>query len=111
MPSRLHGDVPPEHIKLEEELLEMEDFFDSKKDFYDSSLISKAYVCLAHDYYSIGADEKGSELIEKAESICPGYFKNEIVDHINEDFTYKVLVENLATNIVGIARSIAESIK
>lgn len=108
--SRLHGDIPLEHLALEEELNEMEEFFDQNKTRFPKEEIAKGFVCLSHDYFTIGDDEKGSELLEKASKICPGYFDNEIKKHIKEDEMYKILVDNLTHHILQVAKSVLEGI-
>ena len=74
MAHNLHGDIPADHLELAEELEEMEEYFDTKPHGLEKSLHAKALVCISHDWYEMGDDEKGSELLEKAEKICPRIF-------------------------------------
>ena len=104
----LYGDIPKEHLELAKDLLEMEAFFLENENIYPPAEIAKGLLCLSRDWYSIGDEDKGSELIEKASKICPGYFENEIGRHIEEDELYAVLVEDLATHIIEVAKSILE---
>ena len=110
MSYKLYGDVPKEHLELVEELLEMEEYFDTEHLKYPPSLLARAYVSLACDWYTIiSEDTKGGSLLEKAEKVCPGYFKNEIVDDIQEDPEFAILVENLTDSLLIIAQSIIDS--
>lgn len=104
----LYGDIPVEDRELEKELLEMEAYFNTHLDVYPPEMIARVFVCLSHDYYEISDDQKGSELLEKADKICPGYFDNQIKDHIEEDPDFAYLVENLTRNILVLARSIMD---
>ena len=108
MRHNLHGDIPKEDLELAEELLEMEAYFDAHLNEYAPDMVARIIVCLAHDYYEISDDEKGSELLEKADKICPGYFDNQIKSHIEDDSDFAYLVENLTRNILAIARSIMD---
>lgn len=104
----LHGDISKADLELAEELLEMERHFYEHQEEYGPSMIARIYVCLAHDFYELGDDDKGSELLEKANKVCPGYFDNEIRAHIEEDPEFAYLVESLTQKILLLARSIIE---
>jgi hypothetical protein len=106
----LHGDIPKEHRELAKELLEMEDHFDSKIDL-EPSLVAKGLVCISHDYYSMGDDDKGRDLLAKAEKVYPGYFDKKIDEHAAEDQFYKQLVDSLALIILETLRSIGGNAK
>lgn len=110
MKPHLHGDIPPEHKRLVEELLELEAQFDHERLDHSPDVVAKAFVCMAHDYYHIGEDEYGGRLLEKADLACPGYFDNEIKKHIEEDGLYCMLVENLTADILDLIRSVKEGI-
>ena len=104
----LHGDIPEEHRELIKDLLEMEDYFDSKIDL-DPALVAKGTVCIAHDWYSMGDEDKGSDLLTKASKIYPGYFDGKINEHTEEDELYKKLVTSLTLIILETVKSISES--
>jgi len=108
MKHNLHGDIPKEDIELAEELLEMEAHYLNNKDLYGNVTGAKIYTCLSHDWYELGDDDKGRELLEKAEKACPGYFENEISAHINEDPDFKHLVESLTEKILTVANSVMD---
>lgn len=108
MKHNLHGDVSKEDLDLAEELLEMEEYFDTNGHKYESSLVSKAYVCIAYDWYTLGDDDKGLDLIKKANKNYPGYFDKKIAEHIDEDDMYRTVVINLTSNILGVAKSILD---
>ena len=106
----LYGDIHEEHRRLIEELLEMEDYFENKAGI-EPSLVCKGFCCIAHDYYAMGDDEKGSELLAKANKIYPGYFDSKINDHIDQDPLYKELINSLTLIILQTARSITDGAK
>lgn len=108
MKHNLHGDVSAEDLELAEQLLEMEAETDEYADFYGPSMCARIAICLSHDWYELGDDDKGSELLEKANKICPGYFDNEIKEHIDEDPDFAYLVESLTAKILALARSIMD---
>lgn len=102
---KLYGDVPKEHIEIAKELEEFEIIMESKK--LKPELLAKGYVCMAHDYfYTISDDDKGGELLEKAEKVCPGYFDNQIKQQIKDDEIFEAIVSNLTLTILEIAKSI-----
>jgi hypothetical protein len=105
MPHNLHGDIPESHKKLAKELLELESYFDSKEDA-ETFVIAKGYLCIAHDWYEMGDDDKGSDLLLKANEACPGYFDKEMHKQMVEDPDFDYLVKNLTGHILEIVRSI-----
>lgn len=108
MGHNLHGDVPKEDLEIAEELLEMEDHFNLHGDIYPPSMVARIYVCLAHDWFEIGDDEKGHDLLLKADKVCPNYFDNQIKSHIMEDPEFAYLVESLTAKILAVAKSIMD---
>jgi hypothetical protein len=107
MAHNLHGDIPPDHVELAKELEEMEVKLDSVISNLDKSLYAKSMVCLAADWYGMGDDDKGSQLLEKADRACPGYFDNEMQNHIDEDELFSILVQQMTADILAIAGSLA----
>jgi hypothetical protein len=107
MAHNLHGDIPVEHIELAKELEELEITLDSMIPNMDKPLLAKGFVCIAHDFYEMGDDDKGSELLEKAEKVCPGYFENEMLKHAEEDELFDLVVLGITKNILAIAASLA----
>lgn len=108
MKHNLHGDIPSEDLELAEELLLMEAHFDDHLAEYPNDMVARIFCCLAHDWYEVGDDEKGGELLERANKVCPGYFDNQIKNDIENDPEFARLVESLTYNILAIARSIME---
>lgn len=107
MPHNLHGDVSEEDLALAEELIEMESYFTSGEKKFSNTIIARVLVCLAHDWYSIYNEEKGDELLQKAEKVCPGYFKDQIIEDMKADPDFVLIVKNLASNILSVFKSIA----
>lgn len=91
---KLLGDVPQEHKDLAEELEQMERYFDSKHNV-PLEMVAKGYVCLAHDWFALGAEEEGHRLLDKADKIYPGYFHTKASDHAKEDMDFALLIVNL----------------
>lgn len=101
----LHGDISEADKKVAEELLEMESHFGLHAKDYGPEECARVYVCLSHDWYELEDDDKGRQLLEKADKVCPGYFENQIKEHMKDpDFDY--LVGSLAGKILAVARSI-----
>jgi hypothetical protein len=111
MRHNLHGDIPESHRMLIEELLVLEEYFDSKTENVTPAEKAKAYTCISHDWYSMGDDDKGSDLLIKASVVCPGYFENEMQVHIQEDPDFDMLVKSLYRCIFDIAKSVMEQKK
>jgi hypothetical protein len=105
----LHGDVPKEYLDLVEELQEMEEHFDLNPSFYGPAMVARMYTCIAHDYYDIGLEERGHELLLKADKACPDYFTDQIIKDVEGDSNFAYLVESLTANILSVIKSIAES--
>lgn len=94
---RLLGDVPKEHQELARDLREIEVAIDGM--IVPPREKAKAYVAMAHDWYSMGAEEEGHKLLLKAEKACAGYFTKEInEDTEDEEFAY--LVGRLKAEII-----------
>lgn len=106
MGHNLHGDVSTEDLRLAEEFLEMEAHFDQNVDHYLPHQVARIFVCLAHDWYELGDDEKGYDLLQKANKVCPRYFENQIKNDINEDSDFAYLIESLTNKILAVARSV-----
>lgn len=98
---KLLGDVPEEHKELAKQLLETENYFDQKdlEHLVANEIRAKAYVCLAHDWYQIGCEEEGEKLLLKAEKVCPGYFKEIMVKHTEEDSDFNLVVKQLTSEV------------
>lgn len=110
MNHNLHGDVPLEHREIAEKLLELEDYFTNKPNII-SEIRAKGFVCIAHDWYAMGDDDKGSLLLLKANDVCPKYFDNEMHTHIAADPDFDKLVKSLVGYIFDVAKSVVESNK
>lgn len=96
---KLFGDIPQEHKDLEAKLLLAERDLDLNIEL-DRTKLAKGYVCLAHDWYIVGADEEGIRLLAKAEQISPGYFKTMIAKHCYESADFEYLVRNMTAQLI-----------
>jgi hypothetical protein len=104
MTHNLHGDIPPEHIKLAEELVAMELYLDTKGQILTPELQAKGYTCIAADFYSMGDEETGQRLLDKAASVCSTYFDQTtgaINKHMDEDPEFNILMKHLMSTIIG----------
>jgi len=99
--------LPKEHLQLIAELETMEAFFMNKDLLSTPEIIAQSLTCLAHDWIQLGLEEKGHELLLKADKICPGYHKNKMLDHMKQDPSYDTLVKSLANELVLVALSTA----
>jgi hypothetical protein len=108
MKHNLHGDISKDDLELAQELLEMEAHCEANLDLYGPAMAAKFFTCIAHDFYELGDDDKGSELLERANKVCPGYFDNQIKEHIEQSHEFKILVESLTQKILAIASSLME---
>lgn len=108
MKHNLHGDVSEDDLEVAHELLEMEADFDANLDSFKPSIVARVFVCLSHDWYELGDDDKGGELLQKADKVCPGYFDNEIKADIDKDSDFARLVESLTAQILEVAHSIMD---
>jgi hypothetical protein len=102
----LFGDVSADDLKLAQELIEMETYFYEHLEDYGPSICARGLTCVAHDWYALDDDEKGSELLEKANEVCPGYFDNQINQDIENDPEFAYLVKSLTGKILILAKSI-----
>lgn len=107
----MHGDIPEEHRQLVEELLDLEDYFDSKIENIKPNERAKGFVCISHDFYQMGDDDKGSDLLIKANVVCPGYFDNEMKEHVAKSPDFAALIQSLSNIIFNIAKSTLEQKK
>lgn len=96
---KLLGDVSEEEKQLSFELEEMESYLDSRNKNSYADIMAQGYVCLAHDWYELNMEEEGHRLLEKAESVYPGYFKNLISVHTSKDKDFERLVKNISSQL------------
>ena len=97
----LNGDVSLEDKKLAQDLTEMERTIEDSKDI-SLDHKAKAYVALAHDWYWLQMEEKGHELLLKAEDTVPGYSKDVMPRHMEEDPQYADIIHRMAKQIIGL---------
>lgn len=97
---KLYGDVPEQHKALAAALEQQENRFDTNMDDLDREYLAKGYVCLAHDWYHMGAEDSGIRLLAKAEQIYPNYFKTMIAKHCYADADFEHLVRNITAELV-----------
>ena len=90
---KFFGDLNQKERVLVEELIQMERYFEEHK--YSKSLSAKAFISLAHDWYSLHIEEEGERLLLKAAKIDPGYFSDTMSKHMSEDKEYEILVRSL----------------
>jgi hypothetical protein len=102
MAHNLHGDVPQEHLQLAEELEELEIYLESNSAHLPKEKVAKGYVCLASDWYSMGDEDMGRSLLDKASKICPTYFDKELDIDVKEDPVFETLILNLTSNILNV---------
>lgn len=66
---------------------------------------AQIYVCLAHDWYQMDMDDRGSKLLLKAERVYPGYFKGLVIEHSEESENFDKVVKNLTLELAWMLLS------
>ena len=99
---KLYGDVPEEHKKIAKELEELEVHLEQSSKNIEPKKLAKCYVYLASDWFNVGLDENGTDLIDKASKCCPDYFVEQIRVDMETDATYRVVVEKMYKNMLFI---------
>ena len=98
---KLHGDAPKEDQELADKLVKAE------SDYMNNDGLSKErkamfMVCLAHDWFDINMEEEGLRLLDKAETVRPGYFKEVQPKDMKDHANYTILVLRLASFLTGL---------
>lgn len=99
--------LPKEHLELIANLEECEKAFLYDQIVRAPELVAQALTCLAHDYVQIGLEEKGHQLLLKADEIYPGYHKDKMVEHMAKDPDFNRLVISLGNELILVALSTA----
>lgn len=97
-------EVPEWQKELAQELRKQESEIDGLLPTLPAELKAKSYVCLAYDWYRMGATQEGQELIKKAESICPGYFANQARQQMVDSKTFTFIMNSVALILANIVR-------
>lgn len=95
-------EVPQWQKDLAEELRKQEQSIDDMLPSIPVDERAKCYVCLAYDWYRMGATVEGQKLIWKAEATCPGYFENQARKQMAESPTYNFIMNSIAMILKGI---------
>jgi hypothetical protein len=94
------GDLSKEQKAQTKELIEFEQLVDG--DTYPKERKAQMYVCMAHDWYQLDMEEEGSRLLLKAEKVCPGYFRGPVIEHIQENPTFDIVIKNLTFELLNL---------
>lgn len=95
------GDIPTKDREIIKEVITLESWLEKYKSGLPTLSIAKANVCLAHDWYAVHLEEMGDLFINKAEKVCPGYFKAPIFVQMKNDPEYCKLIYQL-THTLGL---------
>lgn len=98
-------EVPEWQRELAPELRKIEKSIDDMLPAVPAAEKAKCYVCLAYDWYSMGAIAEGQKLIKKAEEICPGYFEKEARQQMADSPVYNYLMNQIAMFLKSIVRN------
>lgn len=90
-----------------DELQEMEKALLDINTLCAPDVIAQGLTCLAHDYVQLGLEEKGHELLIKADEIYPGYHSSKMEEHMESDPDFKKLVLSLSAELILVALSVA----
>lgn len=107
---KLNGDVPQEHRQLAEDL-EIWEAKVTQNVKLPPATAAKFYTCLAHDWYAMGCEEEGNRLLDAAETVCPGYFKELMIKQTLEDTSFSELVKRLSSILVWTLVSKLEEVR
>lgn len=95
------GDISKEDRELALALSEAEQEVDSDK-LLPNVRKAQIYTCLAHDWYDICMEEEGNRLILKADKVFPGYFKDMVVQHMEEDENFEHIIKSITSELLQI---------
>jgi hypothetical protein len=90
-----------------EELELMEEMLLDKIPNLANDLIAKGLTYLAHDYITMGLEEKGHLLLLKADELYPGYHKTKMAEDMKNDPDFAILVRSLSAELILVALSTA----
>lgn len=97
-------EVPEWQKELAQELRKQEQAIDDLLPAISPEMKAKGYVCMAYDWFRMGAIREGQSLIQKAETICPGYFANQARTQMAESDTYSFIMSDIALLLADIVR-------
>lgn len=98
---RASGDLTARQRKLSAELSKFELKVDKHKKMPPEQK-AKAYVCMAHDWYEMDMEEKGNQVLVKAERVCPGYFAGPVAEQQRENADFDLLVKKVTIFLVAL---------
>ena len=90
----LYGNVPEEHREAVKKLLEQEASLEEHIEMLPK-YVAQGYICLAHDWYEMNMEEEGQRLLLRANAVCPGYFKEHMIKHTEENQNFRIIVIRL----------------
>ena len=102
---------PSEHLALIVNLEEMEKVMLEKIPTLAPDLVAQGLTCLAHDWIDIGLEEKGHQLLLKADKVYPGYHKEKMKEHMKNDPEFDRLVRQMGYELISIALSAMKDVK
>lgn len=92
---KAYGDIPEADRQLVHELTILESWFYHYASDLPVLSISKGFVCMAHDYYSMWMEEEGIRLLLLVEKMCPGYFSGPMLVQAEKDGDFFNIIEGL----------------
>lgn len=102
---------PQEHLALIVNLEEMEKVMLDKIPNLAPELVAQGLTCLAHDWIDIGLEEKGHQLLIKADQIYPGYHKDKMQEHMKADPDFDRLIRQMGQELIIIALSTMKDVR
>lgn len=94
-------------LELMADLEAMEREITSPDCLMPSDMLAKALTCLAHDWVQLGLEEKGHELLIKADKVFPGYHGAPMRYDMEQDPEFNILGRSLALELAIAALSTA----
>lgn len=101
------GDLSEAQKAEAEELTKFERLVDG--DPYPNERKAQLYVMVAHDWFMLDMEEEGNRLLLKANTICPGYFTDPMIQHQLENPNFDTIIKGLTGELrhllMGILRN------
>lgn len=66
---------------------------------FPKAQLAMCLVCLAHDWFQMDMEDKGFELLVKAENAYPGYFDSKFKDDIKANKNFATLAQNITIEL------------
>lgn len=102
-----HGDVPDQHVRVALNLHKIEALYGSATLSQEDK--AAAYVLAAGGWFTIGMDEEGHRMLQKAEDTFPGYFGSAMAKQYHSDQNFAIVVHGIIRSLMwNLVQSLKE---